>query len=84
MSCSNFFKLFGVLIVHGFCNSVLEKCDNNRSYNQEHSSFYIEEDVEVPDSPNEGDCFPSIKICTRVSNEELVYDGEVISKISDN
>ncbi|XWS36204.1 hypothetical protein CRYUN_Cryun20dG0065100 [Craigia yunnanensis] len=51
-----------------------EKCDNNRSYNQEH--FYLEEDVEVPDSPDEGDCFPSRKICIRVSNEELVSDGE--------
>ena len=67
-----------------FCNSVLEKCDNNRSYNQEHSHFYLDEDVEVPDSPDEGDCFPSRKVCIRVSNEELVSDGEVISKVLDN
>ncbi|XP_022758032.1 uncharacterized protein LOC111305102 [Durio zibethinus] len=53
-----------------------EKCDNNRSHNQEHSSFYLEEDVEVPDSPNESGCVLSRKICTQVSNEELVSDGE--------
>ncbi|XVF32736.1 hypothetical protein REPUB_Repub17cG0108900 [Reevesia pubescens] len=53
-----------------------EKCDNNRSYNEEHSSFCLEEDVEVPDSPDDVDCFPSRKICTRVSDVEFVSDGE--------
>ncbi|XVF21924.1 hypothetical protein REPUB_Repub12eG0130900 [Reevesia pubescens] len=32
--------------------SISEKCDNNQSYNQELSSFYLEEDVEVPASPD--------------------------------
>lgn len=63
---------------------MLEKCDNNRSYHQEHISFCLEEDDEVPDSSDEGDCFPSEKLCRRVSCEELASDGEVISKISDN
>ncbi|TYJ21800.1 hypothetical protein E1A91_A08G086500v1 [Gossypium mustelinum] len=53
-----------------------EKCDNNRSYHQEHISFCLEEDVEVPDSSDEGNCFPSEKLCRRVSCEELVSDGE--------
>ncbi|XP_007050843.2 PREDICTED: uncharacterized protein LOC18613511 isoform X1 [Theobroma cacao] len=53
-----------------------EKCDNNQSYNEELSSCYLEEDVEVPDSPDEGDCFFSRKTFTRVSNEELISDGE--------
>ncbi|XVE77652.1 hypothetical protein DITRI_Ditri13aG0079600 [Diplodiscus trichospermus] len=53
-----------------------EKCDNNQSYNQEHSNFYLEEDVEVPDSPLEGDCFPSGKICSLVSTGELVSQSE--------
>ncbi|EOX95000.1 Uncharacterized protein TCM_004584 isoform 1 [Theobroma cacao] len=53
-----------------------EKCDNNQSYNDDLSSCYLEEDVEVPDSPDEGDCFFSRKTFTRVSNEELISDGE--------
>ncbi|KAK8540931.1 hypothetical protein V6N13_060980 [Hibiscus sabdariffa] len=53
-----------------------EKCDNNRSYNEEHSSFCLQEDVEVPDSPDEGDCFPSQTLFGRVSSEELVSDSE--------
>ncbi|XP_021281336.1 uncharacterized protein LOC110414464 isoform X2 [Herrania umbratica] len=57
-----------------------EKCDNNRSYNQELSSCYLEEDVEVPDSPDEGDCFFSRKRVTRVSNEELISDGEKVMR----
>ncbi|OMO81860.1 hypothetical protein COLO4_23399 [Corchorus olitorius] len=52
------------------------KCDNNRSYNQAHSSLFLEEDVEVPDSPDEGGCFSSRKICIRDSSEELISDGE--------
>ncbi|PPS17137.1 hypothetical protein GOBAR_AA03434 [Gossypium barbadense] len=56
--------------------SISEKCDNNRSYHQEHISFCLEEDVEVPDSSDEGNCFPSEKLCRRVSCEELVSDGE--------
>ncbi|XVF80484.1 hypothetical protein PTKIN_Ptkin15bG0077600 [Pterospermum kingtungense] len=62
-----------------------EKYDNKQSYNQEHSNFNLEEDVEVPDSPEEGDCFPSRKICTQISNEEFASDGEenvMCSKIS--
>ncbi|KAK8630772.1 hypothetical protein V6N13_079548 [Hibiscus sabdariffa] len=53
-----------------------KKCDNNRSYNEEHSSFCLQEDVEVPDSPDEGDCFPSQTLFGRVSSEELVSDSE--------
>ncbi|KAK8614569.1 hypothetical protein V6N13_068369 [Hibiscus sabdariffa] len=55
-----------------------ENCDNNRSNNQEqkHSSFCFEEDVEVPDSPDEGDCAPSQRLRGRVSCEELVSDSE--------
>ncbi|KAL4308398.1 hypothetical protein GQ457_01G053690 [Hibiscus cannabinus] len=53
-----------------------EKCDNNRSYNEENSSFCLQEDVEVPDSPDEGDCFPSHTLFGRVSSEELVSDSE--------
>ncbi|KAL1156376.1 hypothetical protein V6Z11_A08G087700 [Gossypium hirsutum] len=36
----------------------------------------LKEDVEVPDSSDEGNCFPSEKLCRRVSCEELVSDGE--------
>ncbi|KAE8660615.1 Soybean protein regulated by cold-2-like protein [Hibiscus syriacus] len=52
-----------------------EKCDNNRLYNEEFSSFCIKEDVEVSDSLGEGDCFPS-QTFRRVSCEELVSDCE--------
>ncbi|GMJ01081.1 hypothetical protein like AT1G02960 [Hibiscus trionum] len=53
-----------------------ENCDNNCSNNQEHSSSCFEEDVEVPDSPDEDDCFLSQRLCRRVSCEELVSDSE--------
>ncbi|KAK8636006.1 hypothetical protein V6N13_004716 [Hibiscus sabdariffa] len=55
-----------------------ENCDNNRLNNQEqeHSTFCFEEDVEVPDSPDEVDCLPSQRLCRRVSYEELVSDSE--------
>ncbi|OMO63787.1 hypothetical protein CCACVL1_22286 [Corchorus capsularis] len=52
------------------------KCDSILLNNQERSSLYLEEDVEVPDSPDEGGCFSSRKICTRDSSEELISDGE--------